>query len=615
MAKITFIILAHENADHVADLANLLTEWDPHANAVIHYDLNSPPKQFERLKSRVAGSAKIHLVKDRLKCGWGNFSLVDAVVRSLRVIRREKIDCNRVMLISGACMPIRPLAELSQFIDAHPKTEFIEAFDSSWMVGGLRKERYQYWHFFNHQTHQKFFNWHFQLQRIFWPKRKFPRSLEPRFGSQWWCLSWALCEKILDHIQKHPLIYFFFSTTWIPDELYFQTMAFKFTHIDNLARRNLTFFHFNDWGKPIVLLDDHIGMLKDLPFFFARKISSSAKKLRAHLIETANAPAPAEPLKIDFSKRYRFPYKEMIAELPKAAPLSPPLFQHSNLGVWGDILEKCPKSFVILYGPPALVRRASDAIRTVPGLTVLGRVLGEDKVDFGPGVKTFRGLHADDDLIRDFNRPSYFARILDRVDDLAVFELCPGDEPKSEIALLLSRNAIVLPVMPEHDNDVMRQLYWTLSIGAGADGRSTATPVESLRAMEAAIEAAVPADYRLRTETFLKVANMSAEPSTGDWQTVLRFRHGDGVLPLTANLGAMEAAINGVGVEEMFAGLPDVWRRSVNTLGDLHVLWRLARLSFPAALPELFTSSLELQSKARKIGATELTEMQRGVEK
>ena len=25
MAKITFIILAHENADHVADLANLLT--------------------------------------------------------------------------------------------------------------------------------------------------------------------------------------------------------------------------------------------------------------------------------------------------------------------------------------------------------------------------------------------------------------------------------------------------------------------------------------------------------------------------------------------------------------------------------------------------------------
>jgi flavorubredoxin len=109
MAKITFIILAHENADHVADLANLLTEWDPHANAVIHYDLNAPAKQFERLKGRVADSKKIFLVKDRLKCGWGNFSLVDAVVRALRVIRREKLNPDRVMLISGACMPLRPL--------------------------------------------------------------------------------------------------------------------------------------------------------------------------------------------------------------------------------------------------------------------------------------------------------------------------------------------------------------------------------------------------------------------------------------------------------------------------------------------------------------------------
>lgn len=615
MAKITFIILAHENADHVADLANLLTEWDPHANAVIHYDLNAPPKQFERLKSRVAGSRKIFLVKDRLKCGWGNFALVDAVVRALRVIRREKLDCERVMLISGACMPIRPLAELSQFLDAHPKTEFIEAFDSSWMVGGLRKERYQYWHFFNHQTHQKLFNWHFQLQRMFWPKRRFPRALEPRFGSQWWCLSWKLCEKILDYVQKHPLTYFFFSTTWIPDELFFQTMAFKFTHIDNLARRNLTFFHFNDWGKPIVLLDDHIDLIRELPFFFARKVSSSAKKLRAHLIEVARQPAPAEPLKIDFGKRYVFPYKQMIAALPKAAPLTPALFQHSNLGVWGDILENCPKSFVILYGPPALVRRASDAIRQVPGLTVLGRILGEGKVDFGPGVKTFRGLHADDDLIRDFNRPSYFARIMDRIDDLAVFELCPGDEFKSEIALLMSRNAIVLPVMPEHDNEVMRQLYWTLSIGAGAPARGTETPIEALREMEAAIDAAVPADYRLRTETFLTTARMKAEASVEDWQTALRFRHGDGVLPLVANFGAMEAAINGVSVDDMVMGLPEVWRRSVNSLGDLHARWRLARLSYPATLPELFTSGLELQSKAAKIEPAELIEAPRGVDK
>jgi hypothetical protein len=613
MAKITFIILAHENADHVADLASLLTEWDPDAHAVIHYDLNAPAKQFERLKTRVAGSKKVFLVKDRLKCGWGNFSLVDAVVRALRVVRREKLACDRVMLISGACMPIRPLAELSQFLDAHPKTEFIEAYDSNWMIGGLRKERYQYWHFFNHQTHPKFFNWHFQLQRMFWPKRRFPRALEPRFGSQWWCLSWKLCEKILDYIQKHPLTYFYFSTTWIPDELFFQTMAFKFTHIDNLARRSLTFFHFNDWGKPIVLLDDHIGMIKDLPFFFARKVSSSAKKLRAHLIETAKGPAPAVPLRIDFNSRYSFPYKEKIAALPKASPLTPALFQHRTTGLWPDILENCPKSFAILYGPPKLVRRASDAIRNVPGLTVLGRVLHPTKVDFGPGVKTFRGLHADDDLIRDFDRPSYFARILTRIDDLPVIELCPGDDPAGEMTLMLSRNAIVLPVMPEHDSDIMRQLYWTLTLGGGGAPRAAGSPIESFRAMQSAIDATIPADYRLRTEAYLKTANMTAEVSAEDWQTALRFRHGDGVRPLTDSLPVMETALNGLSVEEMVADLPEDWRRSVTTLADLHARWRLLKLNFPVALPELFTSGLELQSNARHIGNSELTEASRGV--
>jgi hypothetical protein len=249
----------------------------------------------------------------------------------------------------------------------------------------------------------------------------------------------------------------------------------------------------------------------------------------------------------------------------------------------------------------------------VPGLTVLGRVLHPAKVDFGPGVKVFRGLHADDDLIRDFDRPSYFTRILDRIDDLPVIEICPGDDPAGEMALMLSRNAIVLPVMPEHDSDIMRQLYWTLTIGGVGASKAAAAPVQSFRAMEAAIEAIVPADYRLRTEAYLKTANMTAETSADDWQTALRFRHGDAVRPLTEKLGAMEQSVNAISVDEMIADLPDDWRRSVSTLSDLHARWRLLKLNFPVALPELFTSGLELQSNARHIGNSELTEASRGV--
>ena len=85
------------------------------------------------------------------------------------------------------------------------------------------------------------------------------------------------------------------------------------------------------------------------------------------------------------------------------------------------------------------------------------------------------------------------------------------------------------------------------------------------------------------------------------------------MLPLTSRLADMEAAVNDGSIAEMVADLPESWQRSVNTLADLHARWRLLRLNFPVALPELFTSGLELQSNARHIGNSELTEASRGV--
>ena len=95
----------------------------------------------------------MHLVEDRLACGWGDFSLVEATLRALRLIRDRNIDCERIVLMSGACMPIRPLAELSAFLDRHPQTQFIEIHDSDWIVGGMREDRYRYRHVVNQRRH------------------------------------------------------------------------------------------------------------------------------------------------------------------------------------------------------------------------------------------------------------------------------------------------------------------------------------------------------------------------------------------------------------------------------------------------------------------------------
>ncbi|MBB1250849.1 beta-1,6-N-acetylglucosaminyltransferase [Rhizobium sp. G21] len=165
MAKLAFIILAHENADQIGDLASVLISGNQEANVVIHYDLNSPKDEFAKLTTRFDGEARVHILRNRVRCGWGDFSLIEAPMRALRHIKAAKIDCDRVMLISGSCMPVRPLAELSNFLDYHPHMEFIESRGENWIKGGLRHERYQYRHIFNFQRNYKLFHWSFCFSR------------------------------------------------------------------------------------------------------------------------------------------------------------------------------------------------------------------------------------------------------------------------------------------------------------------------------------------------------------------------------------------------------------------------------------------------------------------
>jgi hypothetical protein len=80
------------------------------------------------------------------------------------------------------------------------------------------------------------------------------------------------------------------------------------------------------------------------------------------------------------------------------------------------------------------------------------------------------------------------------------------------------------------------------------------------------------------------------------------------------NLAKMEDALNALTIEELITDLPDDWKTSVSMLGQLHARWRLLKLNFPVALPELFTSALELQTTSREDAPKDLTEALRGLD-
>ena len=50
----------------------------------IHFDANAPKAEFERLKAGLAGNPLVVFPKRRVKCGWGEWSLIAATLEALK---------------------------------------------------------------------------------------------------------------------------------------------------------------------------------------------------------------------------------------------------------------------------------------------------------------------------------------------------------------------------------------------------------------------------------------------------------------------------------------------------------------------------------------------------
>lgn len=461
--RIAFILLAHEPAEHVLRLARLLVAADRDCQVVIHYDRNAPDAEFARLTAASTDESRIHCVPDRVACGWGQFGLVDGVVRAMRLIRDRDIPCDREMLISGSCLPVRPLAQLKRYLTELPEREFIQCQDERWILGGLREERWQYRHYFSHRTHPKLHHWALMLQRALGVKRRFPRGLAPRYGSQWWCLTRRTCDAVLNWIDKNPADYRFFRTVWIPDETCIQSIVHSLVPEFAIANHNLTFYTFSEWGKPVIYLDCHLDYLLGLNYFFARKIAPEASSLGRELAQRAAAPDDGVPL-----DDIGIPDEGYAVEVRRRWRAVRPgqLFSADQLaGQWPGPLGKCHRFVAILYGPPAITRGAAATLRGAPGLTVLGRLFHPKRVDFGDAVKALDGLRSEDVAIRDMDPALYLARAIERTKGLTVIELAPTDNIPLTWKLLDLESAIFVPFAPSVPlDDDSERLFFALSL-------------------------------------------------------------------------------------------------------------------------------------------------------
>lgn len=452
--KLLFLILAHDRPVEAAELARVLADAATDGRAMIHFDAASPDAEFAALAAAVAGAPRVALVRDRARCGWGTYGLVQAVLNALAEIEAAGDPPDRVILLSGACLPCRPIRQLERYLAAWPDLEFMEVEDESWILDGLREERHTL-HFFLPPLR---WPWADRLsvraQRLLGLRRRFPPGLTPRFGSQWWALTWPTCAAILGYARANPAVMRFFRTTWIPDEMVLQTLVGRLTPRERTAGFSLTHVQFTDQGKPVVFYDDHLGFVGRIERFFLRKAAPEARRLRARCLALAAAPDDGAPLdRIGSASRDYDVKVRAQTHFPRPGQI---FYRDQTVGATDGVLRRLDTPYVVVYGPDPMTRQVLEAIAG-PDVEALGRLFAPGAVDFGPGRSGLGGLRRDDAPLRDLHPALYLARARRRSPRPLAITLGPFDAPELFEAVARDPAALVIACAPQAPTAVATQ--------------------------------------------------------------------------------------------------------------------------------------------------------------
>ena len=397
------VLLVHDAFERAAQVAR---HWvRAGCPVVIHVDGKVASSAYDRFATALADAPLVQFSK-RHVCGWGQFSLVQATITACEHLLKAHPHVSHVFLASGSCLPLRPIAELQAYLDAHKHTDFIESAttdDVPWTVGGLDRERFHYYFPFCWRKHRKLFDLSVNLQRRLRFRRKMPEGIVPHLGSQWWCLTRKTLAAILNDPQR-PVFDAYFKSVWIPDESYFQTLARR--HSKQIESRSLTLVKFDYQGKPHLFFDDHQELLESSGYFVARKVWQHANGLYARfpLAESRVTPSETDGAKaIDhvFSNAVE---KRAFGRHGLYMPSRFPHFRREN-GI-----SAVPYS--VFHGYEDLIPTFRDWLADNTKAEVHGHLFAPSGAEFSTNETVFRGGQSSDAKLRDYNPQMFLTNLI-----------------------------------------------------------------------------------------------------------------------------------------------------------------------------------------------------------
>lgn len=410
------VLLCHDRLDMAAAMARI---WaDGGAPVVAHVDAKVAADDHDAMVQRLADQPLVRF-SPRRACNWGRFDLVQATLDATRQLLDQSPEITHVYLASGSCLPLRPIAELTDHLRRHPGRDHIESVaveDVFWAMGGLNEERFTRFFPFDWRHRRWLFDRALLLQRRLRIQRRLPSGLVPHLGSQWWCLTRATLQAILSDPRRAEYDRFF-RLTWIPDEAYFQTLARM--HSPEIESRSLTLARFDRRGKPYLLYDDHQHLLETSGAFVARKIWPGATALRAHFPRPSIATLPD-------SHRIEQLFERAAKRRTHGRPglLSQGRFPRKDAEIC-----KTAAPYALFHGFDAVMPGFEDWLAGQVDADVHGHLFHPDRAEFAGRPEIGPGALSANPALRDYHPEAFLASLIRIRDRMQIFQHGPGDNP------------------------------------------------------------------------------------------------------------------------------------------------------------------------------------------
>ncbi len=433
-----FVMLAHEALHRAAQVARVIS--DAGCPVVIHVDRRTSDTAFEAFTDSLTDLPEVTLAP-RIACDWGTWSLVQASRDAAEDMLARYPDITHVALISGSCLPIKPMDELKAFLADHPGTDFIESVtieDVPWTKGGLSDERFTLSFPFAWKRHKRLFDLWVDAQRLVGRKRTPPQGLAPHMGSQWWCLTRATLDRILTDPHRDQIDRYF-KGVWIPDESYFQSIVRLYDC--KVVSRSLTLSKFDFQGKPHVFYDDHLLMLRQSPAFFARKIWPGANRLYRAFLDLKRPdrlPDPGSTAHIDRT------FAQAVARRTRGRP---GLVMSSRFPSDGFDNGLTAAPYAVFHGFTDIFKDFETWVARTTHGRVHGHLFDPERARFQGGLPGYAGALSDNARLRDHDPEAFLRNLIwNTRGEHQSFMLSPRDGQGATEFLALDRNATIAVV-------------------------------------------------------------------------------------------------------------------------------------------------------------------------